>query len=358
MKNILFLHTQLSGYFMSSLIFAVKNDKNLLIHIVVSPNSKDAPFKFSAIHERIKIYNRFELDLEGLNNLIESTSPQSIYVTGWSDREYLRVIKKYKHKIPLTMTMDNMWYGSLRQYFALILSRLFIVNLFDFIWVPGKPQAFYAKKLGFKSKNILFNYYCADVDRFSNYYSESKIRKQTNFPHKFLFVGRYVKEKGVVNLWKSFEKLQQEFPNDWELICVGTGPLFESRMKMDIIHHRGFLSPEDLQQLIDESGVFILPSVEEHWGVVLHEYAAAGYPIICSKEVGAVGAFLEDQSNGFVFDPKDVESLKDKMHKIINLTDAELIKMSLQSIRLSKTISQEKWYESFIEINQNFQSNH
>ena len=357
MINVLFLHTQLSGYFVSSLKFAVEKNENLLIHVVVFPNTKDAPFNFSSFHKRIKVYNRSDLKLDDIENLIDLISPKSIYVTGWSDREYLRVIKKYKKKITLTISVDNMWYGSARQYIAFILSRLFLVNLFDFVWVPGEPQARYVKKLGFKTKNILFNYYCADIERFSDYYNEAKTSKEKNFPHKFLFVGRYVKEKGIVDLWKAFEKLQQEFPNDWELVCVGAGPLFESRMKMDKIDHRGFLSPEDLQPLIDETGVFILPSVEEHWGVVLHEYAAAGYPLICSKEVGAVGAFLKDQSNGFVFDSKNIDSLKDKMHKITNLSDAELHKMSIQSIKQSKSISKEKWYESFNEINQYLQCN-
>lgn len=354
MTNVLFFHTQFSGYFLSSLIFAVEKDEKLYIHIVVSQNTKDAPFKFDEFHERIKVYNRNEFDREGLDKLIKSVSPVSIFLGGWSDREYLQVIKKYKGKISLSVAMDNIWYGRLRQYSALIISRFYLVTLFDFIWVPGKPQLNYARKLGFAASNILSNYYCADVDRFMKYYDVAKIGKERSFPHKFLFVGRYVKEKGIVNLVTAFEQLKKEFPNDWELVCVGTGPLLDSIPKNDAISHHGFMLPDDLQQLIIHTGVFILPSIEEHWGVVLHEYATAGYPIICSKEVGAVGAFLEDELNGFVFDSQDVESLKDKMLKIINLSDAGLLKMGLHSIELSKTISKEKWYESFLIINQKY----
>ena len=348
MKNILFFYVELSGYFVSSVLSAIENTPDIIIHIVARPNNCEAPFEFSKIHDRIKVYDRNHYNYTLLCDLIEKISPVSIIVSGWDDKVYLRSAKKHKNIIPLTLLMDNMWYGEFRQYLGSIYTRLFLVKLFNYIWVPGMPQKKLAKKFGFKESQILLNFYCADINRFQNYYNNSVEIKKNKFPHRFLYVGRYVPQKGIDNLWDAFAKLQEECPNDWELVCVGTGPLFESRMILDKIIHKGFIQPEGFQQIISETGVFVLPSWEEHWGVVLHEYASIGYPLICSKEVGAASAFLKDRINGFFFQAKNVDSLKARMLNIVNTRDSELLKMGKESISLSKEVNHKKWNESFI----------
>ncbi len=347
MKNIVFLHSQLSGYFLSSILNALNQNDSIHITMIVNPNSSEAPFDFQIRHERFTLFNRKELNESGICQIISDLSPKLIVLSGWDDKTYLRIAQKYKRKTSLTLLMDNLWYGQFRQYLGLIYARLFLVPLFDFIWVPGHPQMKFAKKLGFKDKQILLNSYCADLSKFSRYYCKSKQMKEKDFPHKFLYVGRYVAQKGLDNLWEAFVNLQKEYPNDWELVCVGSGPLFDSRTIADNIKHLGFIQPEDLQKVISETGVFLLPSWEEHWGVVLHEYAAAGFPLVCSNEVGASSTFLKDKINGYLFISKDVESLKEKMLKIIKASDSELFKMGEESVLMSKEITNDKWNESF-----------
>jgi glycosyltransferase involved in cell wall biosynthesis len=313
---------------------------------MISDNNKEAPFEFKITHNRLKIYNRKDFEIKKITDLINELVPVSIILSGWNDKEYVKSICPFKNKIPLTILMDNIWYGQFRQYIGLIYSRIFFTKLFNYIWVPGNPQSKYAKKLGFKEKQILLNSYCADLSNFEIYYKNSKELKEKCFPHRFLFVGRYVSQKGLDNLCDAFVQLQKEYPNDWELVCVGTGPLFESRMIIEKIIHKGFIQPNDFQSIISETGVFVLPSWEEHWGVVLHEYAATGYPLLCSKEVAAASAFLLDGKNGFIFQAKNIESLKEKMLKIVNTPDCELIKMGEESKLLSDIISNEKWNAS------------
>jgi glycosyltransferase involved in cell wall biosynthesis len=347
MKNIVFLHSQLSGYFISSVLNALQNNLEIEVHIIVTPNTFDAPFEFSKLSERIKIYNRKDFDYPSLSNLLNNLNPNSIILCGWNDKLYLKIAKGYKNKIPLTIAMDNLWYGQFRQYLGLIYSRIFLVNLFNYIWVPGIPQKEYAKLLGFKKKQILLSSYCADLEKFKKFYSSAIKTKEQNFPHRFLFVGRYVSQKGLDNLCEAFAALQNENPNDWELVCVGSGPLFETRVIMNKIIHKGFIQPEDFQSIISETGVFVLPSWEEHWGVVLHEYAAAGYPLICSDAVGAASTFINNNVNGFVFQAKNIVSLKEKLLKIVKTPDNELLKMGYESVLMSKEVTNEKWNMSF-----------
>jgi len=347
MDHVLFLHSKFSGYFLSSLLFSLNKNENLTIHIVVTPNTNDAPFVFNELHSRLKIYNRLETDENKIIELINELSPPSVILQGWDDKVYINAIKKFRGRIPFTLLMDNIWYGQFRQYLGMVYSRLFFVNLFDYIWVPGKPQHNFARKLGFRKKQILHNSYCADLPKFERFYSTFKASKENSFPHKFLFVGRYVREKGLKNLWDAFEKLQHEFPNDWQLVCVGTGPMYENKVESEKIIHKGFIQPDQLSQIISETGVFVLPSLEEHWGVVLHEFAASGYPIISARQVGAASAFLVDKSNGYMYNAENTEELKNALLKIVKTPDNKLIDMGLKSIELSKKINNNLWYESF-----------
>ena len=349
MNNILFLHTQLSGYFLASVLYSVEKSNDLVVHIVVSSNSNEAPFEFAKKHERIKLYNRIEFnEISDFDNLIDLVAPSSIITCNWGDKLYLKVARKYKGNIPVTLAMDNIWYGQFRQYLGMIYSRLFFVNLFDFIWVPGQPQHYYAKKLGFKTNQMLLNSYCADISKFKKFYNESRVEKESNFPHRFLFVGRYVPQKGLNELWEAFNMLQKEQPNDWELVCVGAGPLFDSRSESDKIVHLGFVQPNDFQKIVSETGVFILPSWEEHWGVVLHEFAVTGYPIICCEDIGAASTFVKNEVNGFTFKARNTIDLKNKMLKIVNSNNLDLIGMGRKSITIGESVTQEMWFNALI----------
>ena len=60
--------------------------------------------------------------------------------------------------------------------------------------------------------------YFESIELFDNY---NKLKKNNN-PKRFLFVGRYIKRKGILDLWNSFVQLNNEVSNNWELWCVGT----------------------------------------------------------------------------------------------------------------------------------------
>jgi len=96
--------------------------------------------------------------------------------------------------------------------------------------VPGQIPKKYALKLGFKPHAIETGFYSCDLNRFESIYQSQKELKQTQFPKRFLYVGRYYSFKGIQELWQAFLELQQEHPNQWELWCLGVGDI-------EPIHH-------------------------------------------------------------------------------------------------------------------------
>ncbi len=345
--KILFLYTEIAGYFLAGIRALLK--KNIEVHIVRYPVNNEAPFNFKNT-ENIKFYERNDYTPSQLLNLAKKINPQIIIVSGWRDKAYLKIASFFKKNTPVILTFDNRWEGTPKQYIAVLMSPFFLKTRFSYVWVPGNSQKKYAEKLGFKKQNIYTGFYSADTNLFSEYYRKYKTLKENNFPEKFLFTGRYIPAKNIFLLWEAFAELQKDTPNEWELICTGTGELFDKRIKHPKIKHLGFVQPENIGKIISETGVFILPSKFEPWGVVVHETATAGFPLICSDKVGAAEIFLENEKNGFIFQAGDKEDLKRVLKKIISLSQEELIKMSKISREKSQKITSETWANTIMKF--------
>ena len=230
--------------------------------------------------------------LSKLKDLASLVDPSIILCSGWVDNKYLKIVKKFRKKIPTVLLFDNQWKGSPKQILGSILSPFFLKNIFSNVWVTGKSAKYFAEKLGFLENQILTGLYSADTLRFSKYSAQFKKEKQTNFPKVFLYVGRYVNHKGIFDLWNAFIELQNEEPNDWELWCLGTGVEYENRVLHPKIKHFGFIQPYNMFKYLSKSGVYILPSIEP-WGVSVHEMAASSYPLLLSDKVVHLNYFTK-----------------------------------------------------------------
>jgi glycosyltransferase involved in cell wall biosynthesis len=348
--KILFLYTELADYFIACVSQLVKSNA-VEVHIVRWPLKAEAPFAFR-FPAGVEVHAREKLDKNGLYALVERLQPAAIISSGWMDKEYVAVCKKYKGKIPVIGSMDNHWHGTPKQQLARLLSPLIIRRYFDYLWVPGYPQEVYAKKLGFQASNILKGFYSADTELFQSIYQQKK--KKPREVKRFLYVGRYIRHKGIYELWDAFAELQQEKENQWELYCLGTGAEWENRKEHPGIKHIGFVQPQEMKKYLLESSVFILPSHFEPWGVVVHEMAAAGLPLLCSKAVGAASRFLEEGKNGWSFEAGDKDSLKAAMRKMMACGEEELERMGEHSHQLSKIISPETWSKTLMEVVENY----
>lgn len=342
--NFLFLYTELADYFINC---CKQLSEYGTVHIVRWPVNKEAPFVFE-FSDKLKVYNKNEYTLAQLEQLVAGINPDVIVCSGWIDKDYLKIVKPYFKKIPTVLTCDTHWKGTFKQHLATVLSRFFLMNRFSHAWVPGNIQFQYAQKLGFKDKSIKTGFYCCDLKKFNNTFTNNAEGKSKSLPKRFLYVGRYYEFKGITDLWKAFVLLDEETPNNWELWCLGNGDI--EPIKHPKIKHFGFVQPKDLDPFLKDTGVFVLPSRFEPWGVVVQEYAAAGFPMLLSKEVGAKEAFLEEGKNGFSFNKENISEIKDSLKKIISLHDKELVKMSEYSHELAQKINPDNWVKTIIEI--------
>lgn len=339
--NILFLYSELAGYSIACMKKVMELNPQVKITVIRWPINKEAPFQFD--FGAIEVHEKNTFSEEQLITFVKKINPTLIVCSGWMDKTYVKICQIYKGKIPTVLTLDNHWRGDIKQHLAQLLSPFFIKTRFSHAWVPGEKQYAFARKLGFKVDKIKKGFYSADVELFTTYRNRLKIETDGQYPKRLLYVGRYVEHKGIFDLWKAFTELQAEQPNDWELWCVGTGDQWENRVQHPKIKHVGFLQPNEFDEVITNTSVYILSSHFEPWGVSLHEFVAVGYPVICSDEAGSSEQFLKNNENGFLFQSGDVTQLKKAMVNIMQLNTADFKKMQQKSVELGQTITPNTW---------------
>ncbi len=343
--KILFLYTELAGYFVSCLHELSPGVKE--IHIVRWPVNKEAPFQFE-FPKNVFVHEREAYSGKTLTDLALQINPDKIICSGWIDKGYMKVCRAFKGKIPTVMSMDNHWLGSAKQHLMRLLAPFTLHRCFSHAWVPGDPQRNYALRLSFDESKIETGFYSADTKYFSAISNRIGPTKKETLPHRFLYVGRYIESKGIFTLWNSFIQAVESTNSKWELWCLGTGDLFDQRKIHPNIKHFGFVQPAALEAYLDKTSIFILPSTFEPWGVVVHEMAASAMPLICSDRVGAASLFLKEGINGYQFESGNENQLKELLIKMMSLSDEGILKMGEESQLLSKQITPKIWVEKLI----------
>lgn len=343
--RVLVLYEELAWYLINCLNQLADEHACEVLVICKKPNVV-APFQFRFVHPRVRIVEREGFTESELAEEVKKFDPQGILIGGWIHKPYLKLLKELKRTT--VIAFDNQWTGSLKQRMGTVYFKATLKPYIQYAFVAGQPQAEFARHLGFSNNHIADGVYCCDHALFDGYYNQHKNVKESHWPKRFLYVGRYAEEKGVREMWDAFIEWQNERPNEWELWCLGKGevqPPIHPKIK-----HFGFLQPEEQEEIIRNTGIFILPSTFEPWGVVVQEYAAAGFPILCTDTVGAASAFVEEGRNGFLLRSGDKKQLKEKMNIFSTLDQADLTGMSRHSAHLAAKVTPGSWAENLMKM--------
>ena len=225
-----------------------------------------------------------------MKELLAQINPPPSSVPGWMDLRITAPWPKPCNRIPVVLTLDNWWTGSLKQRLADTDAPRFIKRRFNRAWVPGAPKSPSPKNWVSLVASSLQDFTAPTLGLFQAVYER---RKSTPTAKKLLCRGATWKSKACANCGRP-RRTFRGIPN-WELYCVGTGDLWEERMIHPKIFHHGFKQPYELAPFLEDAACFVMPSKKEPWGVVLHEMAIAGLPLIASKNIGSATAFLKNR---------------------------------------------------------------
>lgn len=133
-----------------------------------------------------------------------------------------------------------------------------------------------------------------------------------------LLVGQFIYRKGndiMLNACKNIDK-------NTAVYFIGGTPTQEylklkDELGLSHVHFVEFVSKQELKSYYIASDLFVLPTREDTWGLVINEAMAYGLPVITTHMCIAGLALVENNVNGFLVPVDDVEALTDRINEIL-----------------------------------------
>jgi glycosyltransferase involved in cell wall biosynthesis len=158
----------------------------------------------------------------------------------------------------------------------------------------------------------------------------------------FLYVGRLIRLKGLAELLKAWRELTAASQlRDATLLIVGDGPergRLQSHCRECDLGNVRFVGNVDYDALAPYyrcADVFVIPTLEDNWSLVVPEAMACGLPIVCSKYNGCWPE-LVTPANGWVFDPLSQPNMVRVLREVC-VSKTRLRQMGQRSRRIVST---------------------
>ena len=134
--------------------------------------------------------------------------------------------------------------------------------------------------------------------------------------------GRVQYEKGFQVLVRAIGELRQRMP-EVRCIIAGRGSYLtelQTQIDMegvtDIVQLAGFVSDDELRQILQRAGCVIIPSLYEPFGIVALEGMAAGAPTIVAR-TGGLAEIVDGTGAGMLFEPGNHHDLADRIAEVL-----------------------------------------
>lgn len=326
-------------------------------------------FQFEILKKFKQFYRKYKFDLVHSANLVHmpdiflkfSKQPYPSIVTGHttikgqvggflqSNKNFFRMAPSEKGSIILYPLINQ-------------LENIYLKNTSNLI-SPSKKFAQVFREKGYKGNIEVIN--CGIDTKLFDY---KKIKNPyEKFPQlsginktKILYAGRLISQKGIDIFVHLMHDLIKEKRNV-HFIVAGHGDerdFFKLIKKYNIPKESytflGFIQNHDLPGLYKLSDIFVLPSYYENFPISLMEAMSMRCACIAS-DVGAVTELIENEKNGFISKPGDLNLIKKLIYKLLDngswkkrvkMNGEKIIKKKYTAILMAKKTK--KYYEEIL----------
>ncbi len=102
------------------------------------------------------------------------------------------------------------------------------------------------------------------------------------------------------------------------------------------IHTVDFVLPEERDEYFAAADLFVLPTREDAWGLVVNEAMAKGLPVISTDRCNAALEMINDGENGYIVSSDNSEELSNRIIRFFELPLIEKSKMSNNAYETAK----------------------
>lgn len=323
--NVVNIYFVIPYFFGEQLLYFASKGYN--VHIVCSPSPELREYAQSHhfVYKEIDIFRKISIlqDFSAIVSIIDYIRKQKIEViSGHTPKgAWLAMLAGFIMRVPIRLYFRHgLVYETahgLKRFLLISMDKLTALLSTKVVCVsPSVVKQSLMDKLNSPNKQVLLlKGTCngVDINRFDiNRFSAIDIckLKEDLGVHESDFVigfsGRLVRDKGIIELVKSFICLQEENKNI-TLLLVG---MFEERdaLPNEIIEiircsskivHTGYISNQIIENYYAIMDLFILPSYREGFPISILEASSMNIPVITTKATGCIDAIIENRTGLF-----------------------------------------------------------
>ncbi len=169
---------------------------------------------------------------------------------------------------------------------------------------------------------------------------KQELRKQLGIKEDkvIVSVGRFSYQKGYGKGYDILMKSEEILPKDIGIYIIGDEPTQEfinwkEEKTLNQVHFVGFQSKENLQKWYQAADVFVLPTREDIWGLVINEAMAQGLPVITTNKCVAGLELIKEGQNGYIIPTENSKALAEAILKIFKQDCRAMGQKSLEFIK-------------------------
>lgn len=162
-----------------------------------------------------------------------------------------------------------------------------------------------------------------------------------------LSVGQMIPRKGVDILIRTAARCKGV-----DFYLVGGKPTDEytglkKTLNAENVFFGDFKKPAELKRYYQAASLFLLPTREDIWGLVINEAMANGLPIVTTNRCVAGLELVKNGENGYIVPVEDVPATVEAIQKVM---DADTKKMSERSLEIIRGYTIEAMAEAHVRI--------
>lgn len=176
------------------------------------------------------------------------------------------------------------------------------------------------------------------------------IRKELGITEEkvLISVGQFIHRKGYDLLLQAANHL----PKDIGIYIIGDKPTAEylalqKELNLTQVHFVGFQSKEKLKKWYQAADLFVLPTREDIWGLVINEAMGQGLSIITTDKCVAGLELVKEGKNGYIVPVEDVPALT---HAMTLVFAQDYRAMGQKSLEFIKPYTIENMVQRHLEI--------
>ena len=244
-----------------------------------------------------------------------------------------------KNKVPYIMNLDGAF---IRKNFIKNIIKRYLVTHAAGYFASGNHAAEYFKYFGSDENKIYYH-------PFTSLHADEVLKEplseteKTRYKKKLgvdkskmvLTIGQFIHRKGFDVLLEAWNK---EMDESCSLVIVGGGEE-ENQYRQYIADHNlknvqlvGFKQKEEIFEYYKAADLFVLPTREDIWGLVINEAMACGLPVISTNMCLGAVELIENGINGYIVPVNNSNELTEAMKKLLCVDSSVIGIVNLQKI--------------------------